>query len=56
MEGRGLDRRLHGVAALVAANGDSCGVPAGLGGQDLAMELQVEVGMPFWGLAWAEEG
>ena len=52
------DRRgeLHGAAAPAAANGDGGGVPAGLGGRDLAVELQGEVGMPFRGLAWTEEG
>ena len=49
-------RERAGEAAPAAANGDGGGVPAGLGGQDLAMQLQGEVGMPFRGLAWAEEG
>ena len=39
LEGRGPERRLHGAAALTAANGDNGGVPAGLGGRDLAVEL-----------------
>ena len=52
------DRRgeLHGAAAPAAANGDGGGVPVGMGGRDLAMELQGEVRMPFRGLAWTEEG
>ena len=52
------DRRgeLHGAAAPAAANDDGGGVPVGMGGRDLAVELQGEVGMPFQGLAWAEEG
>jgi len=50
LEGRGPERRLHG------SSGSGGGVPAGLGGRDLAVELQGEVGMPFRGLAWAEEG
>ena len=62
LEGRGRRRgSTYGrrpaaqMGATVAA--DSGGAaPSGLGGQDLAVELQGEVGMPFRGLAWAEEG
>ena len=56
MEGRGPERRLHGAAAPAVANGDGGGVSAGLGGRDLAVELQGEEGMPFRGMAWVEEG
>ena len=56
MEGRGPERRLHGAAALAAVNGDGGGVPAGMGGRDLTVELQGEVRVPFRGLAWTEEG
>ena len=52
------DRRgeLHGAAAPAAANGDGGGVPAGMGGRDLTVELQGKVRMPFRGFSWTEEG
>jgi len=53
---RGRRRGLPGAAAPAAANGDGGGVPAGMGGRDLTLELHGEVRKPFRGLAWMEEG